>query len=87
LNVVINSDGSDDQYKHISAREDTQGKQTAFNTSSQMEDDPDNFTPIERPKLVRGSTSAYLTPSRAKLMREFSTDIDDILSPTYPTSP
>jgi hypothetical protein len=87
LNVVINSDGSDDQYKHISAREDTQGKQTAFNTSSQMEDDPDNFTPIERPKLVRGSTSAYLTPSRAKLMREFSTDIDDILSPTYPASP
>ena len=84
LNVVINSDGSDDQYKHILAREDTQGKQTAFNTASQMEDDPDDFIHIERPKLVRGSTSAYLTPSRAKLMRDFSSDIDDCLSPASP---
>ncbi len=87
LNVAINSNGTDDQYKHISAREDTQGKQTAFNTASQMEDDPDDFIHIERPKLVRDSTSAYLTPSRAKLMRDFSADVDDCFSPTSPASP
>ena len=78
LNVAINSKGNKDQYKHIVARGDTQGKQTTFSTASQLEDDPIDFSKIRPPKLRRAPTSAYATPSRIELMREMSaTDSND----------
>lgn len=76
LNVAINSQHMEDQYTHISAREDTQGKQTAFNTASQLEVDSDNFDNLQRPVLSR-DVSAYTTPSRTKIMREMSASYDD----------
>ena len=69
LHVLLNTNGHIDQYKHISSREDTQGRQCSYNTASQMEDDPNDFHDIQIPSLSRNSTTAYTTPSRVKLMR------------------
>lgn len=56
----------------ISARQDTQGRQTSYTVDANIEDEDD--TPIN--KLQRNITSAYATPGREQIMRVIS-GIDD----------
>ncbi len=69
INVMKNSYRTIDGFKIVTAREDSQGRQTAFNTSSQYEDD---LSQIRPPTLQRAPTSAYTTPGRCNLMRDIS---------------
>ena len=74
INVMKNSYGTVDSFKIVSGREDSQGRQTAYNTASQYEDDHLQILP---PKLQRESSSAYRTPRRCELMRNISDNNDD----------
>jgi hypothetical protein len=69
VNVMKNSYGRLDSFKIVSGREDSQGRQTAYNTASQYEDDHLQLRP---PKLQRDGSSAYRTPRRCELMRNIS---------------
>lgn len=69
VNVMKNSYSTIDGFQFVSAREDSQGRQTAFNTASQYEYDLNGLLP---PKLKRETTSAYKTPRRCELMRNIS---------------
>jgi hypothetical protein len=71
VNVMKNSYGKEDILNIVSAREESQGQQTAFNTSSQYDDDLHSILP---PKLTRAPTSAYCTPGRTDLIRDISTN-------------
>jgi hypothetical protein len=73
INVMKN--GLDDRHvlKYVSAREDSQGRQRAFNTASQYEDD--NSGLIDMDPFGRQPTSAYKTPRRCDLMREISGNV------------
>ena len=79
LHVLLNTTGHVDQYKHITSRESSQGRQSSYNTASQMEDDPIDFHDISIPTLSRNSTTAYTTPSRVKLMRDISNTHDETI--------
>jgi len=69
VNVMKNSYGMLDSFKILSGREDSQGRQTAYNTASQYEDDCLQLFP---PKLRRDGSSAYRTPRRCDMMRNIS---------------
>tara|TARA_B100001287_G_scaffold276825_1_gene289795 strand:+ start:8518 stop:10110 length:1593 start_codon:yes stop_codon:yes gene_type:complete len=77
VNVMKNSYGTRDTFKIVSGREDSQGKQTAFNSASQYEDDFDADDNVLPPKLQRDCSSAYRTPRRSDLMRGISDTIND----------
>ena len=79
LHVLLNTNGHIDQYKHITSREHSQGKQCSYNTASQMEDDPNDFLNRQIPTLSRNSTTAYATPSRVRLMRDISNTSDETI--------
>ena len=77
--------------RFATAREDSQGRQTTFNTVSDMQDEDDlcigrNLNP---PALQRAPTSAYRSPGRLNIMRVISSDVDanDSLSPTMIVTP
>ena len=83
LNVVINTLIKKMNLKYTVAREESQGRQTAFNTVSEMQDniDDDNdnsFLDIRPPRLRREPTSAYATPGRLGLMREMSNNSENV---------
>ena len=66
-----------DPFTYLNARENTQGRQLAFDSGSQpMESHEGNLDP---PELTRARTTAYTSPGRTLLMREISEDIDDDL--------
>ena len=76
--------------KYITAREESQGKQTVFNTVSDMQDNSDDeiiLQNIRPPKLRREPTSAYATPGRLNIMREMSHDYNDDGELTIHTPP
>jgi hypothetical protein len=63
--------------KYATAREESQGNQTVYNTVSDMQDNSDDDTMLNSlrpPKLRREPTSAYATPGRLNIMRELSHD-------------
>ena len=72
-----------DPFTYLCARENTQGRQLAFDSGSQTIDlDEGNLGP---PLLTRARTSAYTSPGRTQLMREMSSDVnDDISTLPYP---
>ena len=72
-----------DPFTYLCARENTQGRQLAFDSGSQTIDlDEGNLGP---PLLTRTRTSAYTSPGRTQLMREMSSDVnDDISTLPYP---
>jgi len=76
LNVIINTLTKKMNLKYAVAREESQGRQTAFNTVSEMQinidDDDISLLDIRPPRLRREPTSAYATPGRIDLMREMS---------------
>jgi uncharacterized protein YegL len=74
VNVMKNSYGTVDSFKIVSGREDSQGRQTAYNTASQYEDD---YLQLLPPKLQREGSSAYRTPRRCDMMRNISNNIDN----------
>ena len=76
---MLNTNGHIDQYKHISSREDTQGRQCSYNTASQMEDDPNDFHDIQILVYHAIRLMAYTTPSRVKLMRDISNTNDETI--------
>lgn len=84
VNVMKNSYGTIDSFKIISGREDSQGRQTAYNTASQYEDDHLDIFP---PKLQRESSSAYRTPRRCDMMRNISDNTCDNNIASDNTSP
>jgi len=88
INVMKNSYKTVDGYMYVSAREDSQGRQTAFNTASKFEYDLSGIMP---PKLKRETTSAYKTPRRCELMRNISnstsSQLDEDDEPMSPYSP
>ena len=75
LNVIINTTLIPDMnMKYATAREESQGKQTVFNTVSDMQDNSDDEAILHnlRPPKLRRETSAYATPGRLNLIREIS---------------
>lgn len=91
LNVIINTLTNNLNLKYAVAREESQGRQTAFNTVSEMQDnidDDDSLLDIRPPRLRREPTSAYATPGRLDLMREMSNgeneEYDNYLRPPPP---
>lgn len=81
VNVMKNSFRTRDGYMYVSAREDSQGRQTAFNTASRFEYDLSDIVP---PKLERSTTSAYTTPLRCELMRNISENCSSQLPHAIP---
>ena len=78
VNVMKNCYNKEELFKIVSAREDSQGQQTAFNTSSQYDE---NLRDILPPKLARAPSSAYCTPGRTNLIREISDNTNISLIP------
>ena len=72
-----------DPFTYLNARENTQGRQLAFDSGSQTIDlDESNLGP---PELTRARTTAYTSPGRTLLMREISEDVgDDFETVPYP---
>ena len=72
-----------DPFTYLNARENTQGRQLAFDSGSQTIDlDESNLGP---PELTRARTTAYTSPGRTLLMREISEDVgDNIETAPYP---
>jgi len=77
--------------RFATAREDSQGRQTTFNTVSDMQDEDElhigrNLNP---PALQRAPTSAYTSPGRLNVMRVISSDVDanESLSPAMIVTP
>lgn len=71
-----------DPFTYLNARENTQGRQLAFDSGSQTIDlDEDNLGP---PRLTRARTSAYTSPGRTLLMREMSADVNEDVVDTVP---
>ena len=78
LNVVMNTTSlQHGDIKFATAREDSQGRQTAFNTVSDMQDDDYDISLLRPPTLHRTPTSAYTTPGRLNAMRAISREIND----------
>lgn len=71
INVMRNGVDNHDVLKYVSAREDSQGRQRAFNTASQYDQDTSGLI-IQLEHIERQPTSAYKTPRRCELMREIS---------------
>ena len=75
LNVIINTLTKKMDLKYTVAREESQGRQRAYNTVSNMQDnvnDDLSLLDIRPPILQREPTSAYATPGRLDMMREIS---------------
>jgi len=87
LNVLIKTiENPNGAVKFSAAREDSQGRQTTYNTVSDMQIDP--TTPIRPPLLQRAPTSAYSTPGRLNVMRALSNSDQDSVPDEYiPDSP
>jgi uncharacterized protein YegL len=81
LNVFIKTTSNPHvNMKYATAREESQGNQTVYNTVSDMQDNSDDDTMLNNlrpPKLRREPTSAYATPGRLNIMRELSHDNHD----------
>lgn len=72
-----------DPFTSLSARENTQGRQLAFDSGSQTMDL--NEGTLDPPGLTRTRTTAYTSPGRTQLMRDMSADVnDDISTVPYP---
>ena len=71
-----------DPFTYLCARENTQGRQLAFDSGSQTIDLDDAV--IGPPLLTRTRTSAYTSPGRTQLMREMSSDVNDDIISTLP---
>ena len=82
LNVILNTLTKKMNLKYAVAREESQGRQTAFNTVSEMQDNIDDddisLLDIRPPRLRREPTSAYATPGRIGLMREMSNNSGNV---------
>jgi len=87
LNVLIKTiENPNGAVKFSAAREDSQGRQTTYNTVSDMQIDP--TTPMRPPLLQRAPTSAYSTPGRLNVMRALSNSDQDSVPDEYiPDSP
>lgn len=71
-----------DPFTYLSARENTQGRQLAFDSGSQTIDFDEGS--LDRPDLTRTRTTAYTSPGRTQLMRDISADVgDDIATIPY----
>jgi uncharacterized protein YegL len=78
ITILENTLGTPHFVKYAGVREDSQGRQSACNT---VTDIPNDY-PIQRaPVLSRAPTSAYATPSRLQVMTTFSQNDDDESSP------
>ena len=64
----------EDPFTYLNVRENTQGRQLAFDGGTQI---LDNDLAIAPPLLERSRTTAYTSPGRTLLMREISADVDD----------
>jgi hypothetical protein len=99
LAIILNtSNGNLIDIKYITAREDSQGRQTCYVTETQIDSDDDDDDPpckIQRSCVNIEPISAYSTPSRINIMRSISgfnkksiidekiiDDINDFLSQT-----
>ena len=87
LNVLIKTiENPNGAVKFAAAREDSQGRQTTYNTVSDMQIDP--TTPMRPPVLQRAPTSAYSTPGRLNVMRALTnTEPDSIPLEFMPENP
>lgn len=87
LNVLIKTlENPNGAVKFAAAREDSQGRQTTYNTVSDMQIDP--TTPMRPPLLQRAPTSAYSTPGRLNVMRVLTnSDQDNVPDEYIPESP
>jgi len=64
-----------DPFTYLNARENTQGRQLAFDSGSQPVDSHEGN--LDPPELTRARTTAYTSPGRTLLMREISEDVGD----------
>ena len=64
-----------DPFTYLNARENTQGRQLAFDCGSQTIDLEEST--LGPPELTRARTTAYTSPGRTLLMREISEDVGD----------
>jgi hypothetical protein len=73
LNVMKNVQGNANQYMYLTARENTQGRETSYNMNSQFDEDAETIVnSLNPPSLERASAGVYATPGRLTMMREVS---------------